>query len=215
MCIIFSKPAGVAFPSITTLKACWERNPHGAGFAVATGKHVYIRKGFMTWDEFAAIDFDGLEDHACVFHFRYATHGSMSPGNCHPFPIVGNLKRTDATVDVAVAHNGVILGQQTSKNDYSDTMCYIENSIAPYYKQCKGKGKMYTSVKRRANLLAETGSKWSFLYSDGTIVNVGDGIECDGVWYSNSGFRTYTAPKPVVMHYPEEIGRPLPMAGYF
>jgi len=215
MCIIFSKPAGVAFPSIVTLRACWERNPHGAGFAVATGKHVYIRKGFMSWDEFATIDFDELEDHACVFHFRYATHGSVSPGNCHPFPIVGNLKRTDTTVDVAVAHNGVISGQQTSKKDYSDTMCYIENVIAPYYKQCKGKGKMYTSTKRRANLLAETGSKWSFLYSDGIIVNVGDGIEHEGIWYSNSGFRTYTAPKPAVIRHPEEMLRPFPIAGYF
>ena len=94
-------------------------------------------------------------------------------------------------------------------------MCYIENSIAPYYNRCKGKGKMYTSVKRRANLLAETGSKWCFLYSDGAIVNVGDGIECEGIWYSNAGFRAYTAPKPVVLRYPEEMLRPLPMAGYF
>jgi len=92
-------------------------------------------------------------------------------------------------------------------------MCYIENSIAPYYKQCKGK--MYTSGKRKASLLAETHSKWSFLYSDGIIVNVGDGIEHEGIWYSNSGFRTYTAPKPVVLRYPEEMLRPLPMAGYF
>ena len=215
MCIIFSKPAGVAFPSIVTLRACWERNPHGAGFAVATGKHVYIRKGFMTWDEFATIDFDRLADHACVFHFRYATHGSVSPGNCHPFPVTGNLKRTDATVDVAVAHNGVILGQQTSKKDYSDTMCYVENVIAPYYNRCKGKGKMYTSGKRKAQLLSETHSKWTFLYGDGTIVNIGDGIEYDGVWYSNAGFRAYTASKPVVLRYPEEMLRPLPMTGYF
>jgi len=74
MCIIFSKPAGVAFPSITTLKACWDRNPHGARFAVAAANRVYIRKGFMTWDEFTTIDFDRLADHACVFHFRFATH---------------------------------------------------------------------------------------------------------------------------------------------
>jgi len=119
------------------------------------------------------------------------------------------------TVDVAVAHNGVTLGQQTSKKDYSDTMCYVENSIAPYYNRCKGKGKMYTSTKRRANLLTETGSKWSFLYSDGTIVNVGDGIEHEGIWYSNNRFRTYTVPKPVVLRYPEEMLHPLLMAGYF
>ena len=91
----------------------------------------------------------------------------------------------------------------TVKKDYSDTMCYVENSIVPYYNRCKGKGKMYTSAKRKRALLDETHSKWSFLYGDGTIVNIGD------------GFRIYTAPNPVVMHYPEEMLRPLPMAGYF
>jgi len=81
------------------------------------------------------------------------------------------------------------------------TMCYVENSIVPYYNRCKGKGKMYTLAKRKVGLLAETRSKWSLLYGDGTIVNVGDGIECDGVWYSNAGFRTYAVPKPVVNRF--------------
>jgi hypothetical protein len=109
MCIIMSKPAGVRFPSIATLRNCWEHNPHGAGYAVADGEDVYIRKGFMTWDEFiGGINFDALIDRACVFHFRFATHGSTSPGNCHPFPVEGNLKRQKVRTDVAIAHNGIV-----------------------------------------------------------------------------------------------------------
>ena len=40
-----------------------------------------------------------------------------------------------------------------------------------------------------SNHTKETGSKWSFLFADGMIVNVGDGVKSDGLWYSNSGFR--------------------------
>jgi len=75
------------------------------------------------------INFDALIDHACVFHFRFATHGSTSPGNCHPFPVEGNLKRQRVRTDVAVALNGIIRDIPIAKKDYSDTMSYIERHI--------------------------------------------------------------------------------------
>jgi glutamine amidotransferase len=185
-----SKPAGVPLPSLTILHNCWERNPHGAGYAVADGRAVYIRKGFMTWDEFiGGINFDALIDRACVFHFRFATHGSTSPGNCHPFPVEGNLKRQKVRADVAVAHNGIIRDVQITKKDYSDTMSYIEKRIAPYWQECKERGAYMYSVPKNQNvLLNETGSKWSFLYPNGKIFNIGAGIMLGGVWYSNVGF---------------------------
>ena len=190
MCIIMSKPAGVQFPSITALRNCWERNPHGAGYAVADGDAVYIRKGFMTWDEFiGGINFDALIDKACVFHFRFATHGSTSPGNCHPFPAAGNLKRQKVRTDVAVAHNGIIRGVPITKKDYSDTMSYIEKRIAPYWHECKEQGRYMYSVPKNQNvLLDETQSKWSFLYPNGKIFNIGTGNMQGGIWYSNVGF---------------------------
>ena len=190
MCIIMSKPAGVRFPSMNTLRNCWERNPHGAGYAVANGGAVYIRKGFMTWDEFVSdINFDTLIEHACVFHFRFATHGSTSPGNCHPFPVEGNLKRRKTRTDVAIAHNGIVQNIPITKKDYSDTMSYIEKRIAPYWQECKERGAYMYSVPKYQNvLLNETGSKWSFLYPNGKIFNIGTGIMQGGVWYSNVGF---------------------------
>jgi glutamine amidotransferase len=185
-----SKPAGVQFPSIITMRNCWERNPHGTGYAVADGNSVYIRKGFMTWDEFISdINFDALIDRACVFHFRYATHGSTSPGNCHPFPVVGNLKRRKVRTDVAVAHNGIVRGVQIVKKDYSDTMSYIERRIAPYWQKCREHGRyMYSVQKNQQVLLDETQSKWAFLYPNGKIFNIGAGIMQGGIWYSNVGF---------------------------
>ena len=192
MCIIMSKPAGVEFPSITTLRNCWDANPHGAGYAVAYQGRVFIRKGFMTWEDFVeSVDFDGLVDYSCVFHFRFATHGSQSPGNCHPFPITGDLRKESRRTEVAIAHNGVIQNVKITKNDYSDTMSYIEQTIHPFWKRCKEKGAKYMySIKQSRELLTkDTRSKWSFLFADGKIVNVGDGVQANGLWYSNAGFR--------------------------
>jgi hypothetical protein len=175
---------------MTTLRNCWEHNPHGAGYAVADGEDVYIRKGFMTWDEFIdGINFDALIDRACVFHFRFATHGSTSPGNCHPFPVGGNLKRQKVRTDVAIAHNGIVHDVQITKKDYSDTMSYIESRIAPYWQECREQGRyMYSAPGNQKVLLNETGSKWSFLYPNGRIFNIGTGIMQGGIWYSNVGF---------------------------
>ena len=194
MCIIIAKPAGIPLPNIETLRTCWERNPHGAGYAVARDGAVHIHKGFMTWNDFATIDFDGLTDYSCVFHFRFATHGSQSAGNCHPFPVTGNLRRCYRKTDVAIAHNGVINHIKITKKDYSDTMSYIEKTIAPLWKQCKAKGSYMYSVKSSQKvLLDETGSKWSFLYPNGTIINVGQGITENGQWYSNAGFERFAS----------------------
>jgi predicted glutamine amidotransferase len=221
MCIIISKPAGIPLPSIETLKTCWERNPHGAGYATAYNGNVFIRKGFMDWEDFAnGIDFNRLEPYACVFHFRFATHGSTCPGNCHPFPVSGNLKKTYRKTDVAIAHNGVINQIKIDKKDYSDTMSYIEKRIAPYWRLCKEHGAlMYSNKSSKKTLLEETDSKWSFLFANGKIINVGDGVEEDGIWYSNAGFRCYSyfqanSPRQA---YPNgvELVRPLAMAGYF
>ena len=204
MCIIMSKPAGVEFPSILTLRNCWNANPHGAGYAVAYKGRVFIRKGFMTWEDFVeAVDFDGLVDYSCVFHFRFATHGSKSPGNCHPFPVTGDLRKESRRTEVAIAHNGVIQNVKITKKDYSDTMSYIEQTIGPFWKRCKEKGSkyMYSIKQNRETLTKDTRSKWSFLFADGKIVNVGDGVKSDGLWYSNADFRG------VVRHGVRGVGR--------
>jgi hypothetical protein len=144
----------------------------------------------MTWNEFIdGINFDALIDRACVFHFRFATHGSTCPGNCHPFPVEGNLKRQKVRTDVAVAHNGIVRDVPITKKDYSNTMSYIEKRIAPYWRECREQGRyMYSVPKNRDVLLNETGSKWSFLYPNGKIFNIGTGIMQGGIWYSNAGF---------------------------
>ena len=64
-----------------------------------------------------------------VVHFRLATHGTVNPGNCHPFPVTGNLKRmqeVDLAVSSALAHNGVLHKFAPPKSlNISDTMYFI------------------------------------------------------------------------------------------
>jgi len=192
-CIIVSKPAGIPLPNLDVFRNCWERNPHGAGYAVAKDGAVHIRKGFMTWQSFAEIDFTELTPLSCVFHFRYATHGSQSAGNCHPFPVSGNLRQCYRKTDVAIAHNGIINRIAITKRDYSDTMSYIEKRIAPYWTDCKASGRFMYSVKAsQSTLLKETNSKWAFLFTSGHIFNVGQGIVKNELWFSNAGFRPHT-----------------------
>jgi glutamine amidotransferase len=146
----------------------------------------------MTWDDFVeSVDFDGLVNYSCVFHFRFATHGSKSPGNCHPFPVTGDMRKEERRTEVAIAHNGIVRDVKITKQDYSDTMSYIEQTIHPFWKQCKEKGAkyMYSIKKNRDILTKDTGSKWSFLFADGKIVNVGKGVKDHGIWYSNADFR--------------------------
>jgi hypothetical protein len=194
MCIIISKPAGIACPDWETLLQCWIKNPDGAGYMFAYRGKVHIRKGFMCWDELMeSVNTDWLKRCPTVFHFRWATHGSKSTGNTHPFPIdAENMKSVRCSTDVGIAHNGIITSQKITEDDYSDTMSFIHAHLIPYWKWCKSHGKpyMFASEKERQKLLDAVGCKWSFLHGDGTLINIGQGIEQIGIWYSNYGFMT-------------------------
>ena len=99
MCVAIYKPVGVKTPSLETLFQCWEANPDGAGFALPIPDNekyaFHIRKGFMTWEDFVrAFEKFNLADceSDLLIHFRIATHGGISPGNTHPFPITKEKK---------------------------------------------------------------------------------------------------------------------------
>ena len=117
MCVAIYKPENVQTPSLDTLKKCWEANPDGAGFALLTGGDKYaieIHKGYMTWKQFkAAFEKYRLADFTgdMLLHFRIATHGSILPGNTHPFSLTGDvklLKHTNVRTNYALIHNGIL-----------------------------------------------------------------------------------------------------------
>jgi hypothetical protein len=69
------------------LNSAWASNPHGAGIAYSTGRGVKTIKGIMDLDTLKNNLREIGGDVKIALHLRYATHGSISPANTHPFKI--------------------------------------------------------------------------------------------------------------------------------
>ena len=202
MCIIVAKPAGVAMPTWKTLKTCFENNPHGAGFMFPKDGSVHIVKGLMTFKEFkgelsdAIKSFDPVKT-PVVMHFRIATTGSTSMGNCHPFPICrkyATMKRATQQCTAAMAHNGVI--KHTSKDpdcvgfDVSDTMVFVKKYVDPLFRIRGGHLKALLDDEILDVLENLADSKLAFLDANGVLRMRGHFTQDHGVYYSNY---TYSA----------------------
>lgn len=193
MCIIIHKPKGKSL-DLATLKRCWDRNPHGAGFMFTNNGAVYGNKGYMKFEELiGGLTGSGFfrrgkltGKHAVTIHFRLASHGSIKPSNCHPFPVTNDLEVVKAKyweADCGVAHNGIINIECDKKLDISDTMTYVIRRLAEIYDRLSE-----PAVYRK--MAQETaGSRMFVLYPDGSYVLSGEWVEEGGVLYSNMGFK--------------------------
>lgn len=189
MCIIVVKPENTQMPSMETLRTCYQNNPDGAGYMIANGKAVKLRKGFMTWGDFEqAIEAEGdVSDMTVVMHFRIATHGKVQPSCCHPFPVVSDMEKLESTEGIdtlCAAHNGVIQGMETSDR-VSDTMAYISSVLAPLRRAVPSLVYSDDALKVVENTL---GSKMVILDGSGQFATIGSFIEQNGILYSNSSF---------------------------
>ena len=190
MCIICLKVAGMDMPSDERISNMFSRNSDGAGFAVADGDCIRIRKGFMTLDEFkSAIAEEGdLVGKSVIMHFRITTHGGTSKECCHPFPLTDDLdllQATDVRTNLAVAHNGVIPNMDTEKG-VSDTMAYIRDILYPLSQL----GSVMDDVNISQVIYSTLHSKMAVMNPNGRIVYWGD-FESgdDGLLYSNSSYK--------------------------
>lgn len=188
MCVIASKPAGIALPSEETLEAMWFTNPDGAGFMYAADGRVHIEKGFMKYEDLtAALDELGqkydLTDLPMVMHFRITTHGGTKPENCHPFPVtdsIGLMSKPKSKCKLGVAHNGII--PITPRKGISDTMEYIATQLAPLYRAVPTFYRDKNLVEMISNAIH---SKLAILNAKGEIYTIGNFEEKDGILYSN------------------------------
>lgn len=186
MCILVFKPKGIKFPSKETLKNCFEANPDGSGYAWIDRSGIsHIRKGFLTFDEFfksLSQNMNKLVSFDVSLHFRFATHGSVSSGNCHPFPIscrIDDLKCTHLDGNFKImAHNGIIssLGNRArkTKSDLSDTMVFSKE-LKSFGENNKQNRKILDSGK--FVIMDRKGSR-----------RYGNFIEDNGIFYSNDGY---------------------------
>ena len=195
MCIAIYKPKGIDFPSKRILRTCFDNNPHGAGYMVATGDRIIIHKGFMGfrsfWKSLRSTREKYGTDRAYVMHFRISTQGGIREDGCHPFPLsksMTDLRALDTTADIAVAHNGIISLCSSYKKglDYSDTMKFITEYLSLIIKDAN----YYKDADTLKLIEKLCGSKLAILDKDGHCELIGSGwIGEDGVWYSNSSYK--------------------------
>lgn len=202
MCIAIIKKSGVELPSEETLYYCFYNNPHGAGFTVNRNGYNYIKKGFMTFEDFMnALEKENIkEDEAALLHFRVASVGTINKGNCHPFPATQNFSemrnvrmKTDRDV---VVHNGTFFNFMGEHNgDYSDTMRFV-NMIAPLLvaKQDMTKKQVKAFNELVENVVDNNYSRVAIMNRYGRINYFGDWIleKETGILYSNKSYEKIT-----------------------
>lgn len=204
MCIICVKPAGVDMPTTNILRNCWDGNTDGAGIAYwkENDREVTIDKGFMKIkqlnDKIYSLNIQ-VNDLA-VIHFRYATHGLVDRGNCHPFPLSNRIDELRASYGVfphAIAHNGVF-GDMACHQTLSDTQKFIRgilsNDLISNHLDNKAVRILLAGYCGSSSKLA--------ILRPSKLLLIGDFIEDNGLLYSNHGY------KPVIYHknYDDDYG---------
>jgi glutamine amidotransferase len=181
MCVLIYKPAGTSV-SESILRGCFDRNDDGLGIGHSDGSTLHIWRTLTNIDEAckrAAL----LNDYPAMIHFRYATHGTVSMENVHPFWI-------NDTRRALVGHNGIIqIGTQAGE---SDTRSFVSNVLANMRDGWWNNHIARTQIEK---LLG--GSRLAIMEEDGkcTFLNKAQGeTTADGVWFSNGQFKQFVDP---------------------
>jgi len=178
MCLLIFKPEGIAIPHDYLVNADIS-NPHGCGIAYPDGRKTLTLKGAKWTADDIGKALASIGTAPAIIHFRYATHGSLTDANTHPFLLPRG---------VAAAHNGVINGV-TCRDDESDTRAYLRQHVAPVV----GKGRDITDPLFLSTVGAQVGSHNKLVFLDGKgrhgIANESSGHWHGGSWYSNSTYQ--------------------------
>lgn len=139
MCVICYKPVGEVLPTTQAFYTMIHNNPDGAGYMLALGDTVLIKKGFISPKKLLKSIRDSLsyynvdeKDISIVIHARIATSGLVKPENCHPFPLssqVSDLQALQFNCDTGVAHNGNL---GNTKGNLSDTQVFIKDILSKF-----------------------------------------------------------------------------------
>lgn len=189
MCFLAYIPAGIT-PDRTALENAAHWNDDGHGWAIVAGTRIVMGKSMNAQE---AIDgflaarerYDG----PALFHSRWATHGSVTLANTHPFVVNDNPR-------VWVAHNGVMPGdfQPETGDDRSDTRLFAEDWLGSVYE--------WAAAQDRKELGEDIGknNKLVILSADPryptAIINEASGSWTDDQWWASNGdYRRAPLPK--------------------
>lgn len=172
MCLIAYVPAGKALTRAVFDKA-HTTNSDGIGVMSIQGVQKFFgSKALKRARNYVDSLVEAKVSHAV--HWRFATHGTKQLALCHPFKL--------PNADVHFMHNGVI-GEtaQEASEDASDTLLYVNKMTdAPQsHEDLEYWNKVCTDIGRY--------NKACVMYPGGhfIILNKEEGVEIDGIWYSN------------------------------
>ena len=198
MCIIAIKPAGAdPLTHMTWLANSWRRNPDGGGMMFPDNGAIRCVKGFMTWPSMEKYIRDNaveLKVRQVAFHFRIATHGSIGPGNTHPFPITrkqGRLVRRNSYAQHAYMHNGMITGLADSRTGDSDTLVFARDYLSTFGDSVIGKPLRFI-LDSMSGL-----NKFAFMSAGRGMYLIGSFEEEDKWRFSNNSYK-YAVVLPLV-----------------
>lgn len=175
MCVIIHKPKNVDIAQ-EIFEKCWKSNPHGAGLMYVADGTLQIVKGMMTLNAFM----DKYGELKCVekevvIHFRLASAGTIASNQTHPFWVFPD--------QLAVVHNGHIMGYDTGGLKQSDTMIFNQEILTKLPKDFLSNDAILELLD---NYIA--GSVMVFMDKIGNIKMVGTtagSIFLNGCWFSN------------------------------
>lgn len=196
MCIIAVKEKGIAPLSKEVLKNMFERNPDGAGVAVARDGILTIKKGLMNFEDFYKVCEEIKASDVVIYHCRIQTSGGVVKELTHPFLLNADIKQQRKTniktkQGEAVAHNGVFSGFGTKELN-NDTTQFITTYLAPLkeIEEEAGGSILDSKLKPIINALV-SGSKLAILDARGVVKRYGTGwTEEAGIFYSNETYKT-------------------------
>lgn len=201
MCIICIKPAGVDLPSDDEIKYMFNRNPHGAGFALQGDIHgdgrfiVEYHKGFMNVDDLieALGPREKLKNLTVVIHCRIKTSGETDKFTTHPFPISNQyceLRKLDGRGPV-LFHNGVFSGLGGIINEKaSDTQDFVVGVACRYLAKPVMPGKISQAIVKE--IAGDCRVLVLYENKNFPMLKMGTWHEHNGCLYSNTGFKTET-----------------------
>jgi len=162
------------------LSEIFTNNPDGIGVMYSTSKGLKITKVLpkSVNDVFAFVKKLPSDDREIAIHFRWTTHGDTDLLNCHPYDVV--------TGYVAMMHNGVLHTGNAADTTKSDTWHFIND----YLKEAVHDAPNLVHTKGFLTMLADFIGDNRFVFMDGegrmSHVNYDQGIEHDGLWFSNT-----------------------------
>lgn len=181
MCIIIYRPRGAeATISDDVFDRCARMNPDGFGLMWNTGNRLRTRRYVTSERKVFRHRFMTLQasDAPFVAHFRYATHGTYSRRNAHPYIIHNHHS--------ALVHNGIL--SYPAAPGWSDTRTFVADVIRKLPLDWWDSPHLRWLIEE-----ATIGNKLVIMQADGRVIVIHEraGIWDKGIWYSNAGYRPW------------------------